>query len=328
MRLLIKKAVLQQHDTLRNGTIFNDLKNIIKKYKLPDADWQLLENALNEFRKDNSDLTLNEAIEKIKNTGQEAEKYGTANRVDTQIYTSLDIPAMMFDEYNGSLNIKKTEVNKKKATDIDKKIADIEIAMKQLKNEMQKNRADVGKAIEELKSRFAELQKSLQAAPQKNDLEDFEHLVEQMGEANGLSQKQIVYILSLYNKNLPYDQNVDIALKAISNIKSAAKPQGVPVVRGPFVAYIPASPFERSYHKGTEIPIPQECKIIGTYANSFEAEAAAKEIFSQDPTKIIAYAYDFDTQAWVVLECRSIPRHYIRQVDGVYLLKTFEETEE
>mgnify|MGYP001626193597 CR=1 FL=1 len=344
MKISVRRSrvSLRKQPTISNSDEFEKLKSIIMRYKYPTADTKLLESALNEFRKQNADLTVSEAFQKIKNTLNEAERRGTGDRVAMRLYSSIDFNQMLYDEYARDLEIasapekagervRESPEKKEELTEIDKRVADLEIRIKNIEKSIEQNR-NIGKQLEQLTRAFDELEKTLNELKQRtpktaSDIEQYEDFVEKLGEMNRLTEQQITTLKSMYNKNRSLSENIDMAMKAVSAMNRqkeqhvGSAPQAKPEQQ--------TSPWMwRSYRRGVEVPIPQECKIIKAFDHGFEADQYAEELVSQNPDLIIAVAYDWESGKYVVLECSRVPGNAINKIKGVYLLKSYSEEEE
>lgn len=207
-------------ETLSNEIVFRAFSLWAKKYLLPEADSLLLQDALNEARRAGKDLTLNDAIEKVKQT--DGVEGGAPNPPWSTISRMIDWNKITAEEGLRGQALEASEVVKAAIEQGLVAPKDVGLYRRPPSPPMQKLTSKAREAFErQLKDydeRVKKLERELKQARERQktpeDISEQEKLrdvnlyITQRGEEENLSAADIMMLRSLIDTKAPLDKNI------------------------------------------------------------------------------------------------------------------------
>jgi hypothetical protein len=248
------------NETLSNEIVFRAFKLWAEKYKLSEADSQILQDSLNEARREGKDLTLDDAIEKVKGTST-LEEGEAGNPPWSTISGMIDWNKITEEEVLKGQAVEASEVVKAALEQGLISPRDIGLYRRPPSPPMQKltskARESFEKQLQDYEARVKKLEQQLREAQERQktpeDLQNEEKVrqlnsyIQHRGEQEVLSSADIMILTSVIDINATLDQNIRRIEDEIYALK-ITKPRVPP--RPPVSPNIPSldiAPLKRAY---------------------------------------------------------------------------------
>lgn len=317
-------------DTLENEIVWRHFHDELLKLKSPDVSQLDFESWLNEFREAHKDLTASEAWKALKKAAQSAESGETPNQPDFQIWSSLNMDEILWQEYaHGDIDISEippedvlnppdeSVVIRRAVSEIDQKLANIENTIKELSSlkDMKEVLERLTGAIQELHD-VASKQRTVRAKRNEKDenWEQYRNWVLQTAREFELNDREVKTLLDLYSPDASFEENRNVAEEMLEAINRRKQEEEEKRARQPKMV----APRRVAKPK----PLPETCNVVNTFDYMGDAVAFAMAQHEQDPEGIYGVAFSFEYMKWVVVRCDEVPEDAVMTPDGIYMIHT------
>jgi nucleotide-binding universal stress UspA family protein len=222
-RILVRvrnQPIRPSNETLWNEIVFRAFRLWAEKYKLSEADSLILQDALNEARQEGKDLTLGEAIDKVKEASSVEE--GTGNPPWSTISEMIDWNRITGEEALRGQALEAGEVVKAALEQGLISPGDIGLYRRPPSPPTQKltskARESFERQLSEYEARVKRLEQQLKEAQERQktpqDLENEQKIrqlntyIQQRGEQEGLSSADLMILTGLIDTNTTLEQNM------------------------------------------------------------------------------------------------------------------------
>jgi hypothetical protein len=222
-RILVRvrnEPIRPSNETLWNEIVFRAFRLWAEKYKLSEADSLILQDALNEARREGKDLTLGEAIDKVK--GASTSEEGTGNPPWSTISEMIDWNRITGEEALRGQALEAGEVVKAALEQGLISPRDIGLYRRPPSPPTQKLTSKARESFErqltEYEARVKRLEQQLKEAQERQktpqDLENEQKIrqlntyIQQRGEQEGLSSADVMILTGLIDTKATLEQNL------------------------------------------------------------------------------------------------------------------------
>jgi hypothetical protein len=222
-RILVRvrnQPIRPSNETLWNEIVFRAFRLWAEKYKLSEADSLILQDALNEARREGKDLTLGEAIDKVK--GASTSEEGAGNPPWSTISEMIDWNRITGEEALRGQALEASEVVKAALEQGLMSPRDIGLYRRPPSPPMQKLTSKARESFErqltEYEARVKRLEQQLKEAQERQktpqDLENQQKIrqlntyIQQRGEQESLSSADIMILTGLIDTKATLEQNM------------------------------------------------------------------------------------------------------------------------
>jgi len=312
-------AEKKEEGTLRDPLTFGRFKKWIYDHLLPEADKLLVEGWLEEFRRNNMDLTFSEALNKIEHPSSEKD------RPAVDIHDQIDWYAIWAEREETDKLLQYAEALREALKTGKIKAKDIGLYRKE--EVTIKESSKWRKRAEELERKLAELEKKPPPPPPSKLTSDQIDLLYRQFETEvtkalrrGLFPREKDRFEQLIPKieNLSYEEAKKQVTMLAETIIAEEKPS-VPeraLIETPWGTYR----FKVKKVKVIAPPIPAWCRVVATYPYLDQARSEAIKLKRANPTAYIGYAYDIERFTWAVIQCDRFPTGAETDQDGLLLI--------
>jgi hypothetical protein len=221
-RILVRvrsQPIRPSKETLSNEIVFRAFRLWAEKYKLSEADSQILQDSLNEARRQAKDLTLNDAIEKVKESSSEE---GAGNPPWSTISGMIDWNKITEEEVLKGQAVEASEVVKAALEQGLISPKDIGLYRRPPSPPMHKltskARESFERQLEDYEARVKKLERQLREAQERQktpeDLQNEEKVkqlnsyIQHRGKQEALSSADIMILTSLIDTKATLEQNI------------------------------------------------------------------------------------------------------------------------
>ncbi len=208
------------NETLSNEIVFRAFRLWAEKYKLPEVDSLILQDALNEARREGKDLTLDEALENVK--GASAKEEGAGNPPWSTISGMIDWNRITGEEALRGQALEASEVVKAALEQGLISPRDIGLYRRPPPPPVQKlaskARESFERQLDEYEARVKRLEQQLKETQERQktpeDLEKEQKIrqlntyIQQRGEQEGLSSADVMILTGLIDTKATLEQNM------------------------------------------------------------------------------------------------------------------------
>ena len=208
------------NETLSNEIVFRAFRLWAEKYKLPEGDSQILQDALNEARREGNDLTLNDALEKVKEASTVEE--GADNPPWSTISGMIDWNRITSEEALRGQALEASEVVKAAIEQGLISPRDIGLYRRPPSPPIQKltskARESFERQLQDYEGRVKRLQEQLKEAQERQktpeDIQNDQKIrqlntyIQQRGEQEGLSSADLMILTGLIETKATLEQNI------------------------------------------------------------------------------------------------------------------------
>lgn len=223
-RILVRaQPARPSNETLSNEIVFRAFRLWAEKYKLPEADSQILQDSLSEARRAGKDLTLDDAIEKVKDASSSmSEEGGAGNPPWSTISSMIDWNRITGEEALKGQAVEASEVVKAALEQGIISPRDIGLYRRPPSPPMQKltskARESFERQLSDYENRVKRLEQQLREAQERQktpeDIQNEEKIrqlnsyILHRGEQEGLSSADVMILTSLIDTTGTTEQNI------------------------------------------------------------------------------------------------------------------------